>query len=65
MHEIKRIVAFAILMENNDGIIGKAPSYITEKFTMCEMMDHPEALLDMSNKAKFDAYCELWLKEVA
>ena len=29
---ILNIVAFCALMENNDGIIGKSPDYIFEKF---------------------------------
>ena len=31
-NELKNIVAFCALMENNDGIIGKSPDYIEEKF---------------------------------
>jgi len=31
MSEIDGLVAFSILMENNDGILGKSPDYIQEK----------------------------------
>lgn len=60
--EIENIVAFCILMENNDGILGKAPSYIIEKY--CGLIEgnteYPENFLDFKNKAKFDKWKEKW-----
>jgi len=63
MSETDGLVAFAILMENNDGIIGKSPSYIHEKYEFCMKMEHPDNLLDSTNKAKFNKYMETWLCE--
>ena len=63
MSEIDGLVAFSILMENNDGILGKSPSYIKEKYVFCTEMDHPEQMLDDTNKAKFDKYIDLWFDE--
>ncbi len=51
MSEIDGLVAFSILMENNDGILGKSPDYIQEKYEMCMKLGHPESLLDLSNIA--------------
>jgi hypothetical protein len=60
---IKQLVVFAILMENNDGILGKAPSYLLEKYEACKLLPNPESLLDSQNKAKFKDYLKTWLKE--
>lgn len=58
--EFEGIIVFAILMENNNGILGKAPSYITEKYKLCDIMAHPEALLDTNNLNKFEKYKKIW-----
>ncbi len=58
--EIRQAVVFAILMENNNGILGKAPSYITEKLDSASMMESPEQLLDSSNLAKFKRWTKIW-----
>ena len=63
MSEINGLVAFCILMENNDGILGKAPSYLSEKYEFCMKMSHPENMLDSTNKAKFNKYMETWYRE--
>lgn len=63
MSEIDGIIVFSILMENNNGILGKSPSYIHEKYEFCVKMKHPERLLDNTNKAKFNKYMEIWFKE--
>ena len=62
---IKRLVAFCILMENNYGIIYKAPTYILEKYRAIIENEHdePEVFLDVFNQAKFKNYMEKWLKE--
>lgn len=52
-------VVFAILMENNGGIIYKCPEYVLEKLIAVRRED-PEALLDMFNLAKFRQWCEKW-----
>ena len=57
---IDGLVVFSILMENNDGILGKAPSYIQEKYEFCMRMSNPTQLLDDKNTAKFNSYMERW-----
>jgi len=61
---IENIVAFCILMENNDGILGKHPSYIIEKF--CNIIEgnakYPENFLDMKNRAKFDKWIKTFMR---
>jgi len=63
MNEIDGLVAFSILMENNDGILGKSPKYMMEKYDYCTKMEHPESMLDSVNAAKFNEYMERWFKE--
>ena len=57
---IHQAVVFAILMENGDGIVGKAPSYVLEKLKACSTTLEPEALLDESNLAKFKWWVKIW-----
>ena len=57
---LKQAIVFAILMENDKGILGKAPSYVEEKLRSCEQSDKPEALLDTNNQAKFLKWQEKW-----
>jgi len=60
---LKQIVAFCVLMENNDGIVGKAPLYIREKFNSCKHRyseDELLALLDSRNQAKYREYMKTW-----
>lgn len=54
---IRQAVTFAILMENNEGILGKHPNYLKEKLESCQMVV-PEVLLDSGNMVKFKAYAE-------
>lgn len=63
MGEIDGLVAFSILMENNDGILGKSPGYIHEKYEFCTKMAHPESMLDSTNLQVFDEYMNRWFKE--
>ena len=61
--ELEQLVAFCVLMENGQGIVGKAPSYIFEKFKAVqrrEKRDELRGLLDLRNQAKFDKYIETW-----
>ena len=60
---IDGLVTFCILMENNRGILGKAPSYLYEKYEMSMNMQNPSRLLDTENKAKFDKYIKTWFRE--
>ena len=56
----KNAVVFAILMQNNDGILGKSPSYVVEKLSLCEMMDDASILLDDSNTKLYQKYIHDW-----
>ena len=57
---LEQAVVFAILMENNDGILGKAPSYIIEKKDSV-IRENPEVLLDIDNREKFNQWKMKWL----
>lgn len=51
--DIRRAVVFAILMNNHEGILGKAPSYVEEKWRAVHEHSEPEALLDHVNMDLF------------
>ena len=57
---IEQAVVFVILMENDDGILGKAPIYIREKLDAAQSFENPEILLDQNNYSKFIAWKERW-----
>lgn len=57
---IRQALVFAILMENNDGVIDKAPSYMSEKLGHCGALQKPEVMLDDNNLAKFKEWQERW-----
>lgn len=60
---LAQLVAFSIFMEHNQGILGKAPSYIKEKFALCTQTTNPEHLassMDGGNRAKFDEWRQRW-----
>jgi len=60
---MEQLVAFAILMENDEGIMGKAPSYIREKFHSCMSFNNPtslEGLLDRKSLYKLQQWRQLW-----
>ena len=63
--EFERIVTFCILMENYNGIIGKAPSYIEEKFNVLILgqAENPEAFLDLKNSKKLKDWKKTWWRE--
>lgn len=59
----KRLAAFSILMENGNGLVGKAPNYINEKYHSVMLVDEEwqlEALLDQMNQNKYRSWKELW-----
>ena len=58
----KQAVVFAILMQNGEGILSKAPSYVMEKFEACVRMEKPEVLLDMNNFELLNKYLDKWEK---
>ena len=59
---VKNIVAFCILMENNNGILSKSPKYIEEKFIRyCfSQVDETEWGLDSSNRKKLKDWENEW-----
>lgn len=63
--KLKQLVAFCILMQDGEGIIDNAPSYIEEKYESCIHTKnwHSEEILDSTNQAKFKEYCEKWISE--
>ena len=61
--QLKNVVAFAILMESEGGILSKSPDYIEEKFSRyCHLNlgDRSEWGLDGSNKLKLAEWLEQW-----
>lgn len=60
MDEVNKAVVFAILMENNRGIVDKAPGYVMEKWAIVKTMDNPERLLDSNNLKKFEDWKYRW-----
>lgn len=57
--KLRQAIVFAILMEGNEGIIKKSPSYVKEKLQAFELKE-PEVLLDWINMQKFKDYIEKW-----
>lgn len=57
---LENLVAFAILMENNYGIVTKSPEYILEKYRACTKINNPKAMLSDENKVKFDEWVKRW-----
>lgn len=61
---LRGAVVFAILMENNDGILGKSPDYILEKLNSAQFLDEPESLLDFPNMTKFTEWQNKWHRQL-
>ena len=64
--ELKRLVVFSILMQNGQGIKGKAPNYIDWKYSFlmgCEDERWMRGILDTVNQAIYDQWVETWLTE--
>ena len=61
--EIEKAVVFAILMENNRGVIDKAPVYMMEKWDAVKLMSEPRRLLDDSNMRKLELWIKKWFGE--
>ena len=60
---LEQLVTFCILMENHEGIVGKAPSYLFEKWGACNMTTSKtwlRGMLDSHNQSKFDEYMRTW-----
>jgi hypothetical protein len=60
---LEQLVAFCVLMENGDGIVGKSPGYIFEKFRAVQRRESRSllmGLLDSHNQYKFKDYIKTW-----
>ena len=60
MMTLRQAVVFAILMENNKGIIAKSPFYVKEKLELCALSDKPGGLLDQFDWDKYHRWLNLW-----
>ena len=61
--EIENMVMFCILMQNNKGILGKAPGYMLEKFELCNStgnIDNILGYLDSENLDLYKQYMARW-----
>jgi hypothetical protein len=58
--KVRRLAAFAVFMQKNDGISGKAPSYLLEKYDLCMTEKNPENYMDADNRVLFDKYIKDW-----
>lgn len=63
MVDVKRLVVFAILMENGEGIVDKSVDYICEKYELALSTPYPEQLLDLGNKRKLERWKRIWLRK--
>lgn len=46
---LRHLVGFCIFMQQNEGILGKHPDYLMEKFEMCRTTGVPEGMMDEPN----------------
>ena len=58
--KLKQAIVFAILMQNNQGILYKAPCYVMEKLESAFNLEKPEVLLDSMNILIFRQYLQKW-----
>ena len=59
---LEELVTFCILMENHEGIVGKAPYYIMEKW---RMKSARKGILDSNNQYKYDEYMSRWHSHIS
>ena len=62
---LRQAIVFAILMENNKGILSKSPRYVEEQLKFTNSMNKPEILLDAKNLAKFNKWKKEWDDKLA
>ncbi len=58
--QLLKRVEFSVSMQNGQGILGKHPDYIDEKY---HASDGSGALLDDNDKGIFDEWKRRWLRE--
>ena len=57
----RRAAVFAILATGGeDGLMGKSPDYLAEKFLAVMEREIPEGLLDHPNSQRLIAYADHW-----
>ena len=65
--QFKNLIAFLVLMENNEGVLDKSPDYVIEKyerFLHNGYTDETEIWgLDSSNTEKFKEYFKKWISK--
>lgn len=56
----RNMIAWLIVMQNYDGVISKAPSYIKEKWEKFQEAEYPRKLLCADNQEQYDDYIKKW-----
>lgn len=54
------MVCFLVLMQNDEGLLGKSPDYISEKTVMLKMGHNAFAFLDIYNMRKVACWHKRW-----
>jgi len=64
-NKFKNIIAFCVLMENNNGILDKSPDYVLEKFKRYIENSEEDKYkwgLDNNNRLKVTNYINKWME---
>jgi len=63
-NQFKNLIAFCILMENNEGILEKSPEYVLEKYNKALQYGFTDGVefwgLDATNLGKLGRYLLKW-----
>jgi hypothetical protein len=61
-NQFKNLIAFCVLMENNEGILEKSPEYVKEKFEMFsnEVFTDGKEVWGRENMGKVGRYLLKW-----
>ena len=57
---LKRLIIFALFMQDGSGISEKSPDYVIQKYSLATVGNKPEAYLSDSNKMKLQEYFLQW-----
>ena len=57
---LKRLIIFALFMQDGSGILEKSPDYVIQKYSLATVGNKPEAYLSDSNKMKLQEYFLQW-----
>lgn len=61
---IKQLITFAIMMEENGGVVKKAPAYVREKYDAvmsCQSDCQLVSLLDSGHNKKYNKWVAKWV----